>query len=51
MYPRVILQRALACNAGSIIAYHNHPNVAEATMLRRFRFAARDGEATRFTAT
>ena len=30
MYPRVILQRALACNAGAVIAYHNHPSaVAE----------------------
>ncbi len=26
VYPRVILQRALACNAGSLIAYHNHPS-------------------------
>lgn len=30
VYPRVILQRALACNAGAVIAYHNHPSaVAE----------------------
>ena len=30
VYPRVILQKALAFNAGAIIAYHNHPSsVAE----------------------
>ena len=37
VYPRVILQKALAFNAAAIIAYHNHPNVAERTMLRRYR--------------
>jgi len=26
VYPRVILQKALAFNAGAIIAYHNHPS-------------------------
>ena len=26
VYPRVILQRALACNAGAVIAYHCHPS-------------------------
>ena len=30
VHPRVILQKALAHNAGAIIAYHNHPSsVAE----------------------
>ena len=26
VYPRVVLQKALAHNAGAIIAYHNHPS-------------------------
>ena len=26
VHPRVILQKALACNAGAIIAYHCHPS-------------------------
>ena len=26
VYPRVILQRALACNAGALICYHCHPS-------------------------
>lgn len=26
VYPRVVVQRALACNAGAAILYHNHPS-------------------------
>ena len=26
VHPRVILQKALACNAAAVIAYHNHPS-------------------------
>lgn len=33
VYPRVILQKALAFNAGAVVAYHNHPSaVAEPSM-------------------
>jgi len=26
VYPRIVLERALACNAGACIAFHNHPS-------------------------
>ena len=26
VHPRVVVQRALACNAGAVIFYHNHPS-------------------------
>jgi len=51
VYPREVAKCCLRHNAAAVVLYHNHPNVAEPTMLRRFRFTARDGEATRFTAT
>jgi len=48
---RVVLQRALEHNAAAMVFAHNHPNVADPTMLRRSRTACSCNEAVILTAT
>ena len=46
-----VARRALSLNAAALVCAHNHPNVADRTMLRRSRNACSSGEATAITAT
>ena len=39
VYPRVVVQQVLEKNAAAVVLFHNHPNVADRTMLRRCRIA------------
>ena len=37
VYPREVAKCCLRHNAAAVVLFHNHPNVAERTMLRRYR--------------
>jgi DNA repair protein RadC len=45
VYPRVVVQKALECNAAALVLYHNHPSgiaepsLADEAITRRLRDA------------
>jgi len=51
VYPRQVCVRALEVGATALLVFHNHPNVADPTMLRRSRTACSCNEAVILTAT